>query len=121
MSYLPTFQLGLLNAWLFMVPYLLVTYGLTFLVVDRKASLFIWPEYTDVEKKVMPISMSVMLLMIIYSVFLPLKLGTMWFYVGLVIYLLGMLFLLLATFGFSKTSTDKPVTAGVFHTVTALA
>jgi len=115
MSCLPTFQIGFLNAWLFIVPYLSVTYGLTYLVVDRKAALFIWPEYTDTEKRVMPISMSVLLLLIIYSIFLPLKLGTMWFYVGLVIYLLGMLFVLLATFDFSKTSTDKPVTTGVFR------
>jgi protein-S-isoprenylcysteine O-methyltransferase Ste14 len=115
MSYLPNIQLGLLNAWCFIVPYLLVTYGLTYIVVDRKAALFIWPEYTDVERRVMPISMSVLLLLIIYSIFLPLKLGTMWFYMGLVIYLLGMLFVLLATFGFSNTSTDKPVTNGVFR------
>ena len=114
MSYIPTFKLGLLNAWLFILPYLLVTYGLTFLVVDRKAALFIWPEYTDTEKRVMPVSMSVLLLLVIYSIFLPLKLGTLWFYGGLVIYLLGMLFVLLATFGFSRTSTDKPVTTGVF-------
>jgi protein-S-isoprenylcysteine O-methyltransferase Ste14 len=115
MSYTPALQIGFLNAWLFIVPYLLVTYGLTFLVVDRKAALFIWPEYTDTEKRAMPVSMSVLLLLIIYSVFLPLKLGTMWLVVGLIIYLLGMLFLLLATFGFSKTSTDKPVTTGVFR------
>jgi len=115
MFYLPTFQLGFLNAWLFIVPYLLVTYGLTFLVVDRKAALFILPEYTDTEKRVMPISMSVLLLLIIYSIFLPLKLGTTWVYAGLVIYLLGMLFLLLATFDFSKTSINKPVTTGVFR------
>jgi protein-S-isoprenylcysteine O-methyltransferase Ste14 len=115
MSYLPTFQIGFLNAWLFIVPYLFVTYGLSLFVVDRKAALFIWPEYTDVEKRVMPISMSVLLLLVIYSIFLPLKFGTMWFYLGLVIYLLGMLILLLATFGFSNTSIDKPVTAGVFR------
>jgi protein-S-isoprenylcysteine O-methyltransferase Ste14 len=115
MSLLPTFQIGVLNAWLFIVPYLLVTYGLSFIVVDRKAALFIWPEYTDTEKKVMPISMSILFLLIIYSIFLPLKIFSMWFYVGLVIYLLGMLFVLLATFGFSNTSIDKPVTAGVFR------
>ena len=115
MSYLPTIQLGFLNAWLFIVPYLFVTYGLTFLVVDRNAALFAWPEYTDTEKRVMPISMSVLLLLIIYSIFLPLKLGTIWFYIGLVIYLLGMLFVLFATFGFSSTSTDKPVTIWVFR------
>lgn len=62
----------------------------------------------------MPISMLLLLLLIVYSIFLPLKLGTMWFYVGMVIYLLGMLLVLLATFGFANTSTDEPVTKGVF-------
>ena len=50
MSLVPTFPIGLWNAWLFMVPYLLVTYGLSFLIVDRKAALFIFPDYTDTER-----------------------------------------------------------------------
>lgn len=98
-----------------MVLYLLVTYGLSSLVVDRKAALFIRPEYTDTEQQVLQVLMTVLVILIIYSVFLPLKLGTLWFYGGLAIYLVGLLFVALATFGLGNISSDAPATQGVFR------
>ena len=50
----------------------------------------------------------------IYGVFLPLKLGTHGFYLGLLIYLSGMLITIVATLNFTTTSMDKPVTKGIY-------
>ena len=50
----------------------------------------------------------------IYSVFLPLKIGTLWFYAGLSIYLLGMIFLTIAEIRYVSTSEDKLLNKGVY-------
>lgn len=49
-----------------------------------------------------------------YSVFLPLKLGTDWFYGGLFVYLLGMIFGFIAMINFATAPLDKPATEGVY-------
>ena len=51
----------------------------------------------------------------VYSVFVPLKLGTGWFYTGLPIYLVGMIFVTMTILSFSTAPVDKPVTRGVFR------
>ncbi len=115
MSLVPSFESGLWNAWLPMVLSLLVTYGLSYLVVDRRSALFASPEYTATEKRAIPITMVLLTVLIMYSIFLPLKLGTMWFYVGLAAYALGVLLPVLATFGFANTPPGEPVTRGIFR------
>lgn len=44
--------------------------------------------HSETEKKIYPFVWIVWLLAVIYSVFLPLQLGTIWFYVGLPIALM---------------------------------
>jgi protein-S-isoprenylcysteine O-methyltransferase Ste14 len=52
---------------------------------------------------------------VIYSVFLPLKLGTMWFYVGLPITLLGLVGTLLVLVSWANTPVGEPVTRGIYR------
>jgi len=115
MSLIPAFEIGLRNAWIFIIPYLYVSYGLGRLIVDKKATLFIWPTYTKSEK----ISLGILTVTFfgpwIYSIFLPLKLGMAWFYAGLSIYLLGMILITMATLSFSNTPLDEPVTKGIYR------
>lgn len=80
MSSIPAFEIGLWNAWLFILPFLLMSYGLSYLIVSREAALFIWPQYNKQEKRLMGIMMVTLAASWIYSVFVPLKLGTVWFY-----------------------------------------
>ena len=115
MSLVPAFEIGVWNAWIFVVPFLLVTYGLSYLIVDRKASLFTWPPYTESEKMLVPIQMLLMLVPCIYGIFLPLKLGSAWLYTGLVIYLLGLAFIIMSVVTFSATPPDKPNTTGIYR------
>jgi protein-S-isoprenylcysteine O-methyltransferase Ste14 len=51
----------------------------------------------------------------IYSVFLPLKLGTMWFYVGLPITLLGLVGSILVLVDWAYTPAGEPVTRGIYR------
>jgi protein-S-isoprenylcysteine O-methyltransferase Ste14 len=55
------------------------------------------------------------LLSIIYSIFVPLKLGTAWFYAGLPIYLLGLILYVMVWVGFATTPPDKLITKGVYR------
>jgi len=52
---------------------------------------------------------------LIYSIFLPLKLGTVWFYIGLPICLLSLLVNLMAGVSFATTPPDEPVTKGIYR------
>ena len=49
-----------------------------------------------------------------YSIFLPLKLGTFWFYVGLPIYLLGLVMALMFSISFATAPLDEPINKGVY-------
>jgi protein-S-isoprenylcysteine O-methyltransferase Ste14 len=50
----------------------------------------------------------------LYAIFLPFKLGTSWFYIGLFIFLLAAALLIAASISFITTPVDKPVTKGIY-------
>jgi protein-S-isoprenylcysteine O-methyltransferase Ste14 len=115
MLVIPDFEIGVWNAWVFIVPFLLVTYGLSFLIVNRESTLFSWPAYNKQEKPLLSVMMVCWIGSWIYSIFVPLKLGTVWFYIGLPIYLVGLIFTILATLTFARTSPDEPNTQGIYR------
>ena len=51
----------------------------------------------------------------IYSIFLPLKLGTTWFYIGLPISLIGLIGTILVLIDWAYTPAGKPVTRGIYR------
>jgi protein-S-isoprenylcysteine O-methyltransferase Ste14 len=112
MSLIPAFELGLWNAWIFILPLVIISIFGVRLFGKRVSGENSVP--TRREK----IDFACMHLIVIasyaYSVFLPLKLGTLWFYIGLLIYLSGMLITIVAVLNFATTSVDKPVTKGVY-------
>ena len=50
-----------------------------------------------------------------YSIFLPLQVGTIWFYIGLGGFLPGLIILTIATLNFATAPHDKPITGGLYH------
>lgn len=50
----------------------------------------------------------------IYSVFLPFQLGTVWFYVGLAVFFIGLIFITVATCNFIDTPAQQIITKGVY-------
>lgn len=97
-----------------MLPYILVTYGLSYLIVNKKSALFSWPPYDKKEKRVLPVIVAAPFVLAAYSIFLPIKLGTAWFYAGFIVYLPGMIFVTVATLNFAGTPVDKPNTQGIY-------
>jgi protein-S-isoprenylcysteine O-methyltransferase Ste14 len=115
MSLIPTFEIGVLNAWILIVPYLLVNFGVPSLFVRRKSTFWTFPSYTRLEKLCLIVAQVLMGCLCIYSIFLPLAVGTAWFYAGLPVYILGLAFITSAMLAFISTPVDKPNTTGLYR------
>ena len=72
-------------------------------------------EFSRMQKNVHLSFHLVYLLLVIYSIFLPLKLGTIWFYVGLPICLLGLILYTIPFVNVASTPINKPVTEGIYR------
>ena len=117
MSIIPVFELGLWNAWIFILPMLsLMIIGNRRIRKRKMASL---SEYLSDFSKKQRILLAVLMVPILgsyfYSIFLPLKLGTIWFYIGFAIYLVGISIQIITWQHLATGSVDKPVTKGVYH------
>jgi protein-S-isoprenylcysteine O-methyltransferase Ste14 len=113
MSLVPEFELGLWNAWIFTLP-LIVLQFFGAKILGKRGSGEDWGN-TKKEKILNITGSSIVFASYAYTIFLPLKLGTLWFYAGLLVYLLGMLVEILAMLSFYTTPVDKPVTKGVYN------
>jgi protein-S-isoprenylcysteine O-methyltransferase Ste14 len=112
MSLTPEFELGFWNAWIFILPIIILSVIGSRILGKRGSGGF--SGHTKKEKMLGSIGMVIVFAFYAYSVFLPLKLGTFWFYAGLLVYLLGMFVEILAMLSFYTTPVDKPVTKGVY-------
>jgi protein-S-isoprenylcysteine O-methyltransferase Ste14 len=119
MTLIPAFEIGLWNAWIFMV--LLLAAGIAPLYIDNeKTEKRCEGEPTGSElNKTTRIAHVITHIMImpftlIYSIFLPLKLGTFWFFAGLPIYLLGLVMALMFSISFSTAPLNEPLSKGVY-------
>jgi len=115
--FLPAFELGLWNAWIFMVPALLALL-LCFPVMMKKGAPG-GPARVSCKSKitllVASLSKIIFFPAVFYSVFLPLQLGTIWFYAGLPITLIGLVGVTLVLVGWVKTPAGQPVTRGIYR------
>ncbi|MFC1962206.1 methyltransferase family protein [Chloroflexota bacterium] len=117
MSLVPAFEIGVWNAWIFMIWLLIQNFGIGLINKDlyKKAGHPSDMQQSQIYKIVSYISMPLWLLVTAYSIFLPLKTGTIFFYVGITIFLLGLIINTGATINFGKTPINKPVTRGVYR------
>jgi len=118
MSLIPAFHIGVWNAWIFMIwPWVdMLAVRLVGSDVYRRASGQPSEMKTSQRYRVVSyVSMAVDTMAVAYSIFLPLKLGTIWFYSGFSIFLLGLVVLAAATVNFATTPMDVPITRGIYH------
>jgi len=118
MLLVPVFEIGVWNAWIFMIwPWVaMLAVRLVGLDVYRRASGLPSEMKTSRPYRVVSyVSMAVDIMAVAYSIFLPLKLGTIWFYAGLSIFLLGLVVLTTATLNFATTPMDVSITKGIYH------
>ena len=118
MSLVPAFEIGVWNAWIFMIWSWLFTlaFRLVGKEVCQKASGLASGMQTGRAYKIISyVSMLMELVAVIYSIFLPFKLGTIWFYTGLAIFLLGLVVLTVASVNFTVTPINELVTRGMYR------
>jgi len=123
MSLMPEFELGLWNAWIITVLGFVLPNITSYLlprankeVVNKRMGEFKWSEFSKTVKIVLIITQVIIMpFTIIYSFFLPLKLGTVSFYVGLPVSILGIVLPFIAGVSFATAPLDKPITTGVYR------
>ncbi len=117
MSLIPAFKIGIWNAWIFMSVFLLQM--LVIMFVDKRVRdrthIPQQARRNTLEKHIGTISNFVWILALAYSIFLPLQPGSIWFYVGLFIFTIGLILLTTATFNFITTPTDQLITKGAYR------
>jgi protein-S-isoprenylcysteine O-methyltransferase Ste14 len=115
-SLVPAFEIGVWNAWIFMIWLLIQN-----VVIMANKKLYqrfggsSEPKSSLKEKMGNLFSTILWLLATAYSIFLPLKLGTLWFIAGLIIFLLGIVIMIIATINFAATPTDELVARGIYR------
>ena len=117
MSLIPAFEIGLLNAWVFVI-WLLIPFFLVPLKIipsGREEGSDFTAEFSRTQKYAHSSLHIIYLLSIIYSIFVPLKMGTAWFYTGLTIYLVGLISYAMVWVGFATTPPDKLITRGIYR------
>jgi protein-S-isoprenylcysteine O-methyltransferase Ste14 len=120
MSLIPAFEIGVWNAWILQVLFFL-TLSMPGFVMSKEAK-----EKTKKASQSIPFSQTwkimgllthaiIWPLTVIYSIFLPLKIGTVWLYVGLPIFALALVMTLLTNYNYVGTPPGEPVTRGLYR------
>jgi protein-S-isoprenylcysteine O-methyltransferase Ste14 len=115
MSFIPAFELGLWNAWIFVLPILVIMFSdmkVTSVRESGKAGDF---KLTKNENRLTYVVFLPMIGSFIYAIFLPLQLGTLWLYSGLLVYLFGIAFTIVTIQNFATSAKDKVITKGLYH------
>jgi protein-S-isoprenylcysteine O-methyltransferase Ste14 len=120
MTLVPAFDIGIWNAWI-LILFTLLTY-VPGQLINKEALKKVdegWAseQWSRTERLLAKLTHVVIIpLVIIYSVFLPLKLGTVWLYVGIPIYFIGWIMNLVAGINIATIPFDKePITRGVYR------
>ncbi len=118
MSLIPEFELGLWNAWIFKLLGILMVPVIGSLINKEAMEKFgATPSvpHSKIEDISGRITTLLALPLIVYSIFLPIKLGTLWFYVGIPICFLAMVIAFISVVSFTTTPLDKLVIKGTYR------
>ena len=116
MSLIPAFEIGLWNAWILMVWLIALPFLSTFTIKEKGISKILRTSVRmKYEKTLKGISTAAVIIGFIYSIFLPLKFNTIWFYLGLIIFLIGLILDGTVLYTIRGAKLDKPFTNGPYR------
>ena len=115
MSFMPAFELGLWNAWILVIPMLIIFFFDVRATAARESGKSGDFQLTRKEKIIMNAVFLPMIVSFVYAVFLPLQLGTAWLYSGLLAFLFGIVFTIVALLNFATNPKDKVITKGLYR------
>ena len=115
MSLIPAFELGLWNAWILVIPILILSFSDMRVTAARESGKAGDFQLTRKENRLTYMVFLPMLISYVYAIFLPLQLDTTWLYSGLIIYLFGVAFAIVAIQTFSSSPKDKVIIKGLYR------
>jgi protein-S-isoprenylcysteine O-methyltransferase Ste14 len=117
MELIPDLRPGIWNAWIFMSVFILQMLVILLPGKNARRSSHVpsGTKRSGLEKYIGVIANIVWLAALAYSVFLPLRPGTIWFYAGILVFVTGLAVLILSTINFMSTPIDRPITKGVYR------
>ena len=109
-------EIGIWNAWIFMSVFLFQMMIMIFAGkrISKRSHVPSEARRTTLEKYVGFIANLIWLVALGYSVFLPLFFGTIWFYTGFSIFILGTSLLFYSTSNFMTTPIEQMIQKGVY-------
>ena len=114
MSLIPAFELGVWNAWIFMLCQLLLYIPLMLFAKEQTKEME--SAQSGIAQWLYPVITILWIIAIIYSIFVPLHLGTVWFYVGLPIFILGWIGQSAVCVSVCVTKiSEKPLASGIYR------
>jgi protein-S-isoprenylcysteine O-methyltransferase Ste14 len=114
MALMPAFEIGVWNAWIFLVPMLIMSFFDMRVTAARESGKSGDFQLTRKEKRIINAIFLPLVGSFIYAIFLPLRLGEAWLYSGLVIYLLGVAFSIAAILNFATSPKDRVIAKGLY-------
>jgi protein-S-isoprenylcysteine O-methyltransferase Ste14 len=109
-------KIGLWNAWMFMSVFLVQMLIILIPKSEARGRTHISPEHRKNvrDKYTGPVANLVWLIALVYSIFLPLRIGTIWFSVGFAVFLAGVLVLSWSTYNFMTTPLNEIIQKGIY-------
>ncbi|MFW9901550.1 MAG: methyltransferase family protein [Candidatus Thorarchaeota archaeon] len=116
MDFIPKFGIGWLNGWLPLIIYVSIQFIVTFTcpkevkrrLIDRKG-------WTKTQITMTTIGKSFTLINIILLFLSPLKFGSIEFYIGIILYFIGIIALSTAIINFRNAPLGKPIVSGFYR------
>ena len=116
MSLIPAFEIGIWNAWIFMIIFplqwlavLIIPGHIAERTGDTKGT------QTRQDRIFAFLINGLWVVATLCSIFLPFRVGTPWLWTGLLFFIAGLVILVLATISIAGTPMDKPFTYGIYR------
>lgn len=120
------FEIGFWNAWILVTICFLASVGpglMRFLITlnfrkgSRRALKITPPDYSyDISDKIVWYLCFIMfLLFFIISIFIPIQTSTIWFYVGVSLFVIGIILVSIVVYSWASASTNRPITTGAYR------
>jgi len=113
----PAFEIGACNGWLFMMVFPLQWLAVLVIpghIIERTGH----PNDLIQSRRGKIMSRLAEIFWVfatLYSIFLPLRIGTPWSYGGLMMFVCGLMMLILATLSVARTKADEPFVGGMYR------
>lgn len=118
MPLIPAFEIGLWNAWWFMIIYplqWLVVLMLPKHIIAKRTRHSAEILQTRRDRIMSLLTQAFWVGATLYSIFLPFQTGSAWLWTGLIFFTAGLTILILASVTVAKTRPDQPFTTGIYR------